>query len=111
VADAVSAKPPTRAADFPLASSHEPNPIRNGMTNRKANLRVAYAFGHGLSYTSFAYSDLEVVVHDMSDRIALTVHATNANTGLHDGAEVVQIYISDACMQKSASLRQNMLPG
>lgn len=46
---------------------------------------VRYPFGHGLSYTSFAYSDLEV----SKDHVCFTV----TNTGNRDGAEVAQIYI------------------
>lgn len=45
---------------------------------------VAYPFGHGLSYTSFAYSDLTVE----NDLVRLTV----TNIGQRDGAEIVQVY-------------------
>lgn len=47
---------------------------------------VRFAFGHGLSYTSFAYSDLTVT----GDTLTFTV----TNTGTRDGAEVSQVYIS-----------------
>jgi len=56
---------------------------------------VDYPFGHGLSYTSFDYSDLAVSVHDVEDPVALTVTLTLANTGKRNGAEVVQLYIGD----------------
>jgi beta-glucosidase len=56
---------------------------------------VDYAFGHGLSYTSFDYRDLGVWLHDAEDPIALTVTLTLANTGDRDGAEVVQVYVTD----------------
>ena len=46
---------------------------------------VRYPFGHGLSYTTFAYSDLEA--DSRSVRFTLT------NTGNRDGAEVAQVYI------------------
>ncbi len=51
---------------------------------------VAFPFGHGLSYTSFAYSDLGVAVTDQG----MTVEATVANTGRRAGREVVQVYLS-----------------
>jgi len=51
-----------------------------------AGVPVAFPFGYGLSYTSFAYSDLKVT----ADSVTLTV----TNTGAHDGAEIVQVYIA-----------------
>jgi beta-glucosidase len=53
---------------------------------------VAYPFGHGLSYTRFGYSDLEVTRGESGD---LTVACTVANTGPRAGHEVVQLYVGD----------------
>ena len=50
-----------------------------------AGVSVRYPFGYGLSYTSFAYSDLK------TDSNAVTFRVTN--TGAVDGAEVAQVYI------------------
>ena len=54
-----------------------------------------YHFGHGLSYTTFTYSDLELskkeVSPDEETDISLTVH----NTGNTAGTEVVQLYLKD----------------
>ncbi|MGB3375766.1 MAG: glycoside hydrolase family 3 C-terminal domain-containing protein [Microbacterium sp.] len=52
---------------------------------------VAYPFGHGLSYTSFAYGEPTASVTAGGD-IAVTVMVTN--TGDRDGREVVQVYTS-----------------
>lgn len=49
-----------------------------------SKVRVQYPFGYGLSYTSFAYADMEVTPEGAA--ITLT------NTGERDGAEVVQLY-------------------
>ena len=54
-----------------------------------------YPFGHGLSYTTFHYDDLQVTVHDLNNPIALTVSLTVTNTGDREGAEVVQVYVGD----------------
>lgn len=51
----------------------------------KAGMPVRYPFGHGLSYTTFAYSDL--VAEASSARVTVT------NTGDAHGAEIVQLYI------------------
>ncbi len=51
-----------------------------------ANIPVRYPFGHGLSYTTFLYSD----IHAEKDRVTFTI----ANVGAWDGAEVAQVYVS-----------------
>ncbi len=48
--------------------------------------KVRYPFGYGLSYTTFAYSDLK------ADQTGVTFTLTN--TGKRDGAEVAQVYVS-----------------
>ena len=57
--------------------------------------RPLYPFGHGLSYTSFALTNLrtEATEIDVSGTVRLTVTVTN--TGDRAGAEVVQVYASD----------------
>jgi beta-glucosidase len=58
-------------------------------------LEVAYPFGHGLSYTSFAYSDLDVEVLDLGADPRVEVSLTITNTGARAGAEIVQLYVGD----------------
>lgn len=55
------------------------------------NIPVQYAFGHGLSYTSFELADASI----KRSGSGWTVSATLRNTGEVAGAEVVQLYISD----------------
>lgn len=55
----------------------------------KENIEPAYPFGYGLSYTSFSVTE-ETAVWGGD---ALTVTAKVRNTGEHDGAEVVQVYV------------------
>ena len=52
---------------------------------------ITYPFGHGLSYTEFAYSDLDVKRVD--DRLDVSFNLKN--TGEVNGAEVCQIYLGD----------------
>jgi beta-glucosidase len=52
-----------------------------------------YPFGHGLSYTSFAYSNLTATQPASSNTIEVSVTVTN--TGKRAGKEVVQLYIND----------------
>lgn len=58
-------------------------------------LPVSYPFGHGLSYTTFAYSDLSVTVLDDGPQPSVQVSVTVTNTGQRAGAEVVQLYVAD----------------
>ncbi|KIX02398.1 uncharacterized protein Z518_08339 [Rhinocladiella mackenziei CBS 650.93] len=56
----------------------------------KTNKEVAFPFGHGLSYTSFEITNLAV----SDNGVDITVSASVTNTGMVDGAQVVQVYIS-----------------
>ncbi len=51
----------------------------------------AYAFGHGLSYTSFEYKDLKATKKGNTVKVSLEV----TNIGTMRGAEVVQVYVKD----------------
>ncbi len=55
----------------------------------------AFPFGHGLGYTTVEYSGLEVSATSWPTGGELRVSCTVRNTGGRDGAEVVQLYLSD----------------
>ncbi len=54
-----------------------------------------YAFGYGLSYTSFAYSDLRLSKKRIGPTEQATLSFTLTNTGKRAGAEVAQLYLHD----------------
>jgi beta-xylosidase len=58
-----------------------------------------FAFGHGLSYTSFAYSDLVIDSEEIATDGTAAISCTVRNTGDRAGAEVVQLYLSDPVAQ------------
>ena len=60
----------------------------------KADREVAYPFGHGLSYTDFAYSGLTVRPAKAGSALPLEVELTVTNTGKRAGSEVVQVYVA-----------------
>lgn len=60
----------------------------------KAGKAVAYPFGHGLSYTEFAYSDLTLSAPQCADSETVCVSCTVTNTGKMAGAESVQLYVA-----------------
>ena len=52
-----------------------------------------FAFGHGLSYTTFAYSDLTVQAKSTTEEIEVAIEVRN--DGAREGSEVVQLYCRD----------------
>ncbi len=68
----------------------------------KKEMDVLFPFGHGLSYTTFAYSDLRLSASEITDKDTLTVTVTVTNTGSREGKTVVQLYVGD---DKSTVLR------
>lgn len=68
----------------------------------KKEMDVLFPFGHGLSYTTFEYSNLRLSASEITDKDTLTVTVTVTNTGSREGKTVVQLYVGD---DKSTVLR------
>ena len=56
------------------------------------NMPVAFPFGHGLSYTSFGYSDLSIRTSGLGAEQLVHVALTLTNSGSRSGSDVVQLY-------------------
>ena len=54
-----------------------------------------YYFGHGLSYTTFSYSDLQLSANEVTADGEIIVSFNLKNTGKYAGTEIVQLYIRD----------------
>lgn len=61
----------------------------------KKDMEVLFPFGYGLSYTTFAYSNLRLSAETISDTDTLTATVTVKNTGSRTGKTVVQLYVGD----------------
>ena len=61
----------------------------------KKNIKPTFAFGHGLSYTTFSISNLRSSTKDITRNGQITFTVSVKNTGSKRGAEVVQLYIKD----------------
>ncbi len=61
----------------------------------KKKIEPLFPFGHGLSYTEFAYSGLKADRTEFTDRDELTVTLDVTNTGSCRGKETVQLYVTD----------------
>ena len=58
-------------------------------------IKVQFPFGHGLSYTTFTYTNAKADKAEMTADQTLKVSVDVTNTGSADGAEIVQLYIND----------------
>jgi beta-glucosidase len=65
-----------------------------------------FPFGHGLSYTTFAYDNLRLSAPTMRLADTLTVTVDVANAGDRAGDEVVQMYIQDEVASVTRPLKQ-----
>ena len=68
--------------------------IRHGHTYMYFKGKPLYAFGHGLSYTSFKYANLRTSSPALAAGGTLTVDVDVTNTGRREGDSVVQLYVS-----------------
>ncbi|MFI5934417.1 glycoside hydrolase family 3 N-terminal domain-containing protein [Actinoplanes sp. NPDC051494] len=65
-----------------------------------------FGFGHGLSYTSFAYDEFVVSAPTLATDGSVRVSVRIRNTGTRDGAEIVQLYLHDVQAEVTRPLQQ-----
>ncbi|MCR5338512.1 MAG: glycoside hydrolase family 3 C-terminal domain-containing protein [Lachnospiraceae bacterium] len=61
----------------------------------KKEMEVLFPFGHGLSYTEFAYDNIKVSSKELTDKDTVTVTVDVTNTGKVAGSEIAQLYVRD----------------
>ncbi len=61
----------------------------------KKKVTPLFPFGYGLSYTTFAYTNIKTSAASINDNEILTVEVTVKNTGKVEGKEIVQLYVHD----------------
>ncbi|MDE2111819.1 MAG: beta-glucosidase BglX [Alphaproteobacteria bacterium] len=92
---------PRAVGQVPLYYDHKPTgrPPQLDVTNTSKYIDVPwtplFSFGHGLSYTTFAYGKLRLSSSKIRVGDRLRAEVTVANTGDRDGDEVVQLYLRD----------------
>jgi len=77
-----------------------------GRTYRYFRGEPLYQFGYGLSYTTFAYANLQLSARTIVPGESLTVQVDVENTGERAGDEVVQLYITDVAASVPVPVRQ-----
>ncbi|RMG81444.1 MAG: beta-glucosidase, partial [Chloroflexi bacterium] len=85
---------PRDVGQVPVYYNHKPS---GGRTNWQGDyidmsVKPLYPFGHGLSYTTFEYSDLQITPQQCQPVDTITVRCTVRNSGARAGEEVVQLY-------------------
>ncbi len=83
---------PRSAGHLPAFYNYKPSARRGYLFDDVSPL---YAFGYGLSYTSFAIRNVRLTTDTIRRDGATQVLADVTNTGARDGAEVVQLYVRD----------------
>ncbi|MCF8364225.1 MAG: glycoside hydrolase family 3 C-terminal domain-containing protein [Bacteroidales bacterium] len=64
-----------------------------------------YAFGHGLSYTTFEYSDMLNNKTSFGSEDEIEIKCTIKNTGIKDGDEVVQLYVTKPAFHENDPIK------
>ncbi|HCL06196.1 MAG TPA: beta-1,3-glucosyltransferase [Chitinophagaceae bacterium] len=95
---------PLSEAQLPLVYNHAPTG-RGDDYNNLSGLPL-FPFGFGLSYTNFAFSDLEIQKNILKKGDSTSVSCIITNTGKRDGDEVVQLYIRDVLSSVSQPVIQ-----
>jgi beta-glucosidase len=83
---------PKSMGQLPIYYSHKPSASRTSIDGSTDPL---YAFGHGLSYSTFEYTNLAVSPDNLNVNKNIVVSLDVQNTGKVDGTEVVQLYVRD----------------
>ncbi len=91
---------PRHVGQLPVAYDHKPSKaywIRDGWGKPYADMspEPLFEFGHGLSYTRFAYANLRVAPSAIGRDGTVEVSVDVANVGARPGREVVQLYLRD----------------
>jgi beta-glucosidase len=107
---------PMHEGQLPLTYDHKPT--GRGDDYLDLTGQPLFPFGYGLSYTTFAYSNLRITPDTINADGTVTVGATITNTGSRAGDEVVQLYLRDVLasvtrpvMQLAGFARIHLAPG
>ena len=84
---------PRTAGQVQMYYNHKPSHYRYKLQDMPNE--PLFPFGHGLSYTTYEYSDLQLSKKEISDKENIEVSVTIKNTGARDGVEIAQLYIRD----------------
>jgi beta-glucosidase len=94
---------PRSVGQLPIYYNHKPTARRGYLYTSKEPL---FPFGHGLSYTTFEYSNLRVSPAQIGPAGRAEVSVTLRNAGRRAGGEVVQLYVRDLVSSVTRPVRE-----
>jgi len=94
---------PRSVGQIPAFYNHKPSARRGYLFHDNTPL---FPFGHGFSYTTFAYSALEIMPQAIPPDGEATISVTVTNTGQRAGDEVVQLYLRDCLSSVTRPVRE-----
>jgi beta-glucosidase len=103
---------PRVLGQIPLYYNHRntgrPPDVNNRFSSKYIDVPVTprYPFGFGLSYTTFAYSNLKLSAARARGSDTITATVTVTNSGSREGTEVVQLYVRDEVASVSRPVRE-----
>ena len=84
---------PRSSGQIQMYYNHKPSHYRYKLQDIPN--KPLYHFGHGLSYTTYEYSDLQLSKSEIAANENIEASVTVKNTGKRDGVEIAQLYIRD----------------
>jgi beta-glucosidase len=95
---------------FPRSAGHIPAYYNHKASAKRGylfdDISPLYPFGHGLSYTTFEYSELQIDASRARANGDVQISLTLQNSGRRPGTEVVQLYINDAVASVTRPVKQ-----
>lgn len=119
---------PKVTGQIPIFYNHKPSargiykkpgsPEKPGRDYVFMDTEPLYGFGYGLSYTTFAYSDLTIINPVVAGKDSVRISVRVKNTGDLEGKEVVQLYVNDIVSSVTTPVKElkgfkkiSLLPG